>query len=90
MALGADGRSVTGLFLRQASLLAAGGILAGVVLAAFATRAMSAMLFGVAATDPLTYAAVAMALGATALLASYVPASRAARVDPAIALRAGI
>jgi putative ABC transport system permease protein len=56
--------------------------------AAAATRVMTTLLFGVSALDPLTYAAVAVALGGTALLASYVPAMRAARVDPAVALRA--
>jgi hypothetical protein len=58
-----------------------------VVAAALLTRAMSALLFGVGAVDPFTYAAVAVALGGTAVLASYVPARRAARVDPADALR---
>jgi len=90
MALGADRRSVTGLFLRQAAILAAAGIVAGVAAAALATRVMSALLFGVQTTDPITYASVAAGLGATALLASYLPAARAARIDPAAALRAGI
>jgi putative ABC transport system permease protein len=57
------------------------------IAAALLTRAMSALLFGVGALDPFTYAAVAVALGGTAVLASYVPARRAARVDPADALR---
>jgi putative ABC transport system permease protein len=48
---------------------------------------MASLLFGVAAVDPLTYAAVAIALGATAVLASYLPARRAARIHPAEALR---
>ena len=88
IALGAARGDVTGLFLRQAVVLALLGITTGIVAAALATRVMSAMLFGVSATDPLTYVAVAVALGGTALLASYIPAARAARVDPAIALRA--
>jgi predicted permease len=87
IALGALSRDVTGLFLRQGLLLAGLGIAIGLVAAAFATRVMTTLLFGVRPLDPLTYAAVAVALGATALLASYIPAARAARVAPALALR---
>jgi putative ABC transport system permease protein len=87
MALGAAPRDVTALFLRQALVLSAAGIACGIAGAALATRAMSAMLFGVSAVDPITYVVVAAGLGGTALLASYVPAARAARVDPAEALR---
>jgi ABC-type antimicrobial peptide transport system permease subunit len=54
---------------------------------AASTRVMSSLLFGVSAIDPLTYAAVVTGLGATALLASYIPAARASRMDPTIALR---
>jgi ABC-type antimicrobial peptide transport system permease subunit len=87
IALGADSRSVTGLFLRQGMLLGSAGILAGLVVAGGITRVMSTLLFGVGALDPVTYVAVALGLGLTALLASYVPAARAARVAPAEALR---
>ena len=87
IALGAAGRDVSGLFLRQGAALAAIGVGCGIAAAALATRAMSSLLFGVAALDPLTYAAVALALGSTAMLASYLPARRASRVDPAEALR---
>jgi hypothetical protein len=87
IALGAVSRDVTRPFLRQGLLLAGAGIVIGMVAAGAATRAMSTLLYGVAALDPLTYIAVAMGLGATALVASYVPAVRAARVDPAEALR---
>jgi predicted permease len=87
IALGAAHRDVTGLFLRQGLVLAATGILAGVAASAALTRVMSALLFGVSPLDPLTYGAVAVGLASTALLASYVPAARAARVDPAVALR---
>jgi predicted permease len=87
IALGAAHRDVTGLFLRQGLVLAATGILAGVAASAGLTRVMSALLFGVSPLDPLTYTAVAVGLASTALLASYVPAARAARVDPAVALR---
>jgi predicted permease len=87
IALGAAHRDVTGLFLRQGLLLAAAGIAVGVTASAALTRVMSALLFGVSAMDPLTYVAVTAGLAATALLASYIPAARAARVDPAVALR---
>ncbi|HEX5473474.1 MAG TPA: ABC transporter permease [Vicinamibacterales bacterium] len=87
IALGAVGRDVTALFLRHGLLLAGVGIGIGIVAAAAVTRVMSALLFGVSALDPLTYVVVAGALAATTLLGSYVPAVRAARVDPAEALR---
>ena len=87
IALGAASRDVSALFVRHGVVLAGIGIVCGIVAAALLTRAMSALLFGVSALDPLTYAAVALALGGTAVLASYVPARRAARVDPAEALR---
>jgi predicted permease len=87
MALGAAPHHVSALFLRHGLLLSAGGIAAGVAGAAGMTRLMSSMLFGVGTLDPVTYAAVALGLGATALLASYLPAARAARIDPSIALR---
>jgi predicted permease len=87
MALGAAQRDVSGLFLRHGLVLSAFGIALGVAGAAGFTRLMSAMLFGVSALDWVTYVAVAFGLGATALLASYLPAARAARVDPSVALR---
>jgi putative ABC transport system permease protein len=87
IALGAASRDVSGLFVRQGALLAVAGIGCGMVAAALLTRSMSSLLFGVSALDPLTYVAVAIALGGTAVLASYLPARRVARVDPAVALR---
>jgi predicted permease len=87
MALGAASRDVSQLFVRHGIVLAGIGIVCGLVAAALLTRAMSTLLFGVSAYDPLTYAAVALALGGTAVLASYLPARRASRVDPAEALR---
>jgi putative ABC transport system permease protein len=88
IALGAAERDVSGLFLRHGLLLAVAGIAIGMGVAAVATRVMAALLFGVSALDPLTYIAVAIGLAATALLASYLPAHRASRVDPAEALKA--
>jgi len=87
IALGAVSRDVTGLFLRQGLLLAGVGIVIGMVAAGAATRVMTALLYGVGALDPVTYVGVALGLGLTAMLASYLPAARAARVDPAEALR---
>jgi predicted permease len=87
IALGAAQRDVSGLFLRHGLVLSGIGIVLGVAGAAALTRLMATMLYGVSALDWVTYVAVAGGLGLTALLASYVPAVRAARVDPAIALR---
>jgi ABC-type antimicrobial peptide transport system permease subunit len=87
MALGAAGSDVSSLFVRHGAVLAAMGIASGLIAAALLTRAMAALLFGVSALDPLTYVAVSIALGGTAVIASYLPARRAARIDPAEALR---
>nr|MDQ3420214.1 FtsX-like permease family protein [Acidobacteriota bacterium] len=90
MALGAAQRDVSSLFLRHGLVLSAIGIAIGLAGAAGLTRLMASMLFGVNPLDWVTYAAVAAGLGATALLASYLPAARAARMDPSEALRADI
>jgi putative ABC transport system permease protein len=87
MALGAAPERVATLVLRQGAALAAAGIGIGVALAVIATRALSGLLFGVTSNDPGTYLGVGVLLGVVALLASYLPARRAARVDPIIALR---
>ncbi|MBZ5509136.1 MAG: ABC transporter permease [Acidobacteriia bacterium] len=87
MALGATQRGVLRLVVRQGLVLALFGVVTG-LLAAFAfSRVVSVFLFGVAATDPITYATIAILLVAVALFASYVPARRAARIDPMISLR---
>jgi putative ABC transport system permease protein len=87
IALGATGRQVSGLVLQQGVLLALAGVVVGGVGAYWLTRLLSRMLFGVSATDPLTFVAVAGLLTAIAALASYIPARRAARVDPLLAMR---
>ncbi len=87
IALGAQRRHVRRMVLGQAMVLAAIGVSLGLVAAAGLTRAMSALLFGVDALDPLTYGLVAVLLPAVAMAASYLPAWRASRVDPIDALR---
>ena len=87
MALGAADRDVRQMFLRHGVVLSAVGIGAGLAAAVGLTRLMSSLLFGVRSDDPATYVAVAGVLAATGLLASYLPARRASRVDPADALR---
>jgi predicted permease len=87
MALGAQGRDVMWLVLRQGAKMAFVGIAAGVAGALGLTRLMATQLFGVTAHDPLTFVAVATLLMLVALLACYLPARRAVRVDPIIALR---
>jgi predicted permease len=89
IALGAQIGDVRRLFLRQGLVLTTAGIALGMAAAIFLTRVMSAFLFGVGPMDPVTYAAVSAVLAAAALLATYVPARRASRVDPIVALRAG-
>jgi len=87
MALGARPGDVLGLVTKLGFKLTSIGVAIGVTLAFGVTRLISAFLFGVKPTDPLTYAAVALSLAAIALLACYVPARRAMRVDPMVALR---
>jgi predicted permease len=87
MALGARRADVLGLVVRHVATVAAVGIGIGLAAALGLTRLMSHLLFGVSATDPFTFAAVVGALSAVAVLASYMPARRATRVDPMIALR---
>jgi len=87
MALGAERRDILGIVVRRGMRLVAIGAVAGLAGAWSVTRVMSSLLYGVAPRDPLTFAAVTAILVATALLACYVPALRAARVDPIVALR---
>jgi putative ABC transport system permease protein len=87
MALGAGRGDVLIMVCKQGLLLAAIGLLAGLALAFALTRLISKILFGISPTDPLTFAAIVVVLGLVALLACYIPARRATRVDPMVALR---
>ncbi|MGC2697458.1 MAG: ABC transporter permease [Candidatus Angelobacter sp.] len=87
MALGAPRQHVLGLVLKQGAVLAGVGVAFGLAAALAFTRVMSSLLFGVRAIDPLTFVLMPLALAAVALLASYVPARRATKVDPLVALR---
>ena len=87
VALGAQPGNIVGLVVRQGMELAAIGILVGLAGAAALTRVMASLLFGVSATDALTFGAVAALLAAVAFAATAIPARRATRVDPMVALR---
>jgi ABC-type antimicrobial peptide transport system permease subunit len=90
MALGAQASHVRTMFLRHGLTLTAIGIALGIGVAVVLTRVMAAFLFGVGPIDPITYVVVSGALAAVAQLATYLPAHRASRVDPVVALRAEI
>jgi putative ABC transport system permease protein len=87
MAMGAERRDVLGLVVGQGLKLAAAGVALGILVSLGLTRQLSSLLFGVSAYDPLTYGGVTLILVIVALLACYIPARRATRVDPLIALR---
>jgi ABC-type antimicrobial peptide transport system permease subunit len=88
MALGAGTGRVIGMVVRQGVLLAAIGIVIGSVAALLVTGMLQQMLFGVTTRDPLTFVVVAVLIAVVSLAASFLPARRAARVDPLEALRA--
>ena len=87
VALGAQRQNVLRMVLGDGAVLAAIGVGIGLVGALFVTRFMRSMLYGVSPFDPVSFVAVAAILSAIAFIASYVPARRAAKVDPIVALR---
>lgn len=87
VALGADVRSVTTMVLAQGARVAAIGVALGLAGSFALTRLLGGLLFGIGATDAATFAAVSLGLFAVALLASAIPARRASRIEPIIALR---
>ena len=87
MALGAQPRDVLKMILRRGMLLAFAGVVAGLAGSLALTRFLSTLLFGVKADDPETFAAVTALLVLVAMVACYIPARRAIRVDPMVALR---
>jgi putative ABC transport system permease protein len=88
MALGAPRANVIGLVLRQSLVLTAAGVLIGIAGAAALTRYLEGMLFGLTRLDPATWAVVSVLFAGVAAMAAYLPARRAMRVDPMVALRA--
>jgi putative ABC transport system permease protein len=87
LALGAEAGDILKMIVGGAVKLASFGLAAGVVLALALNRTVSGLLYATASTDPLTFGAVVVVLGAVALLASYLPARRASRITPVEALR---
>jgi predicted permease len=87
MSLGAGRDNILRLVLGEGARIAAFGVVIGIAASLAITRLLSTLLFGISATDPLTFVAVAILLSAVALFASYIPARRATRVDPLVALR---
>jgi putative ABC transport system permease protein len=87
LALGAEQRDILSLILRQGTKLTLIGVGIGITAAMALTRLMRSLLFGVSSTDLLTFVSVALLLTFVAMLASYIPARRAMRVDPIVALR---
>jgi ABC-type antimicrobial peptide transport system permease subunit len=88
LALGAPARSIVGAVLKQGMMPTVAGVGIGVAVAAVLTRGMTSLLFGITPLDPVTYLVVVALLVTAALVACAVPARRARRVDPGVALRA--
>jgi ABC-type antimicrobial peptide transport system permease subunit len=87
MALGAQGGQVCALFLRRGLTVAAVGVVTGLFAAAAFTRVMQSLLFGIEPLDPITFIAMPLVLIAAAMIAVYLPARRALRVDPVETMR---
>lgn len=87
IALGASQRNILSLVVRQGMALAFSGVTIGLAAAFLLTRLIRSLLFGVEATDPITFAGISLLLLLVTLVASYIPAQRAARIDPLISLR---
>ena len=87
MAVGAEAADVLKLVLRQGAKLTAWGVAAGLVSAAMFGRVLSSQLYGVSFLDPVTFVGVGVGLSVVAMTATYLPAARAAGIDPALALR---
>jgi putative ABC transport system permease protein len=87
MALGANGGDILRLIVRQGGMLALAGSVIGLLLALGTTRGLSAFLFGVSAFDPVIFGGVTGSLLLAALVASFIPALRATRVNPIVALK---
>ena len=87
IALGATQRNILSLVVRQGMALTFSGVAIGLAAAFLLTRLMRTLLYGVEATDPITFVGISLLLAMIALLASYIPAQRAARIEPIISLR---
>ena len=87
MALGADRRNILSLVLGHGTRLVVAGVATGLVIACMPTRLMGTLLFGVSPFDPVMFSGVALLLTFLALAACYIPARRATKVDPMVALR---
>ena len=87
MSLGAGPGQVQRMILKEGGVLLAIGVVLGLIAASYVTRGIQALLFGVAPRDPLTFAGVTLMMTAIGLVACWMPALRAARIDPAIAMR---
>ena len=88
VALGADGGSVLRLVIRQGIVLTVIGVAIGLAVGALVSQVLRSLLFGISAVDPIVFGGAALAFGVVSLAASYLPARRATRVDPMVALRA--